>query len=487
MPPPLDTGLVAIILPAVSSDLRSHITVASWIPIIYLVVITALMPLLGEYSDKKSRRKMFVVGLLTFAAGAYFSSTSFTIYELLIYRVLQGVGAALILSNSRALIADVFEKGGGGLAMGIHVAVIYSALLMGPLLGGVILTLTSFIGWRDVFILNVPICIVSALLVYATVPAKKDELGRDRGNTDWFGGILLLTGLLVFLGGVTMWPVHKGVVELFIEEVRISFLGLYLRPFFYIALPAWSMVLTGALLTALFFIREHRKTKSHIIPLNMLATNLRLRSATLAILLLYTAHHSVWIVISFYLTAVVGLDPVVSGFILGILPITVLMVSPIGGFLSDKYGYSEVSTLGLFMASLALFSLALVSQGTTVSYITVSLIVLGLGIGLFAAPNTNSALASVEPAVRAQVNGLMGFMRHLGQALSIAISATILDFSIGYEKFLEGGLIEISAFNRGLSANFFMSGFITVTALLLVVWHEVTAGRRKKTHFSPTL
>jgi len=479
LPPPLDTGLVAIILPAVSSDLRSHITVASWVPIIYLIMITALMPLLGEFSDKTSRRKMFVVGLLTFAAGAYLSSTSFTIYELLIYRVVQGLGAALILSNSRALIADVFEEGGGGLAMGIHVAVIYSALLMGPLLGGVILTLTSLIGWRDVFILNVPICIVSAILVYATVPSKSG-LKKNSDKTDWLGGILLLTGLLVLLGGITMWPVHKGVVELFIEEVRITFLGIYFRPFFYISLPAWSMVLTGSLLTTLFFIREHRKTKSQVIPLNILATNLRLRSASLAILLLYTAHHGVWIVISFYLTVVAGLDPIASGLILGILPITVLTVSPVGGFLSDKYGYSEVSVLGLFMASLGLFSLALVSQGTTITYIAVALVVLGIGIGLFAAPNTNSALLSVEPAVRAQVNGLMGFMRHLGQALSIAMSAAILDYSIGYEKFLEGGLIEISVFTRGVSLNFVSGGIIIAIAIVVVIWHEVTAARRKK-------
>jgi MFS family permease len=478
LPPPLDTGLMAIILPAVSSDLRSHITVASWIPIVYLIAITALMPLLGEYSDKKSRREMFVVGLLTFAAGAYLSSTSITIYELLIYRVVQGVGAALILSNSRALIADVFEEGGGGLAMGVHVAVIYSALLMGPLLGGVILTLTSLIGWRDVFILNVPICVVSALLVYATVPSKKSGLNKNSGRTDWLGGSLLFTGLLVLLGGITMWPVHKGVVELFIEEVRIPLLGLYFRPFFYIALPAWSMVLTGALLTALFFIRERSKTSSHIIPLNLLATNLRLRSASLSILLLYTAHHGVWIVISFYLTAFMGLDPVSSGLILGTLPLTVLVVSPAGGFLSDKYGYSEVSTLGLFMAALGLFSLAMVSQGITVQYIAVSLIVLGLGIGLFAAPNTNSALASVEPSVRAQVNGLMGFMRHLGQALSIAMSATILDYSIGYEKFLEGGLIEVSAFTRGVSINFLTAGVITATAVIVVIWHEIVGRRR---------
>ncbi len=479
MAPPLDTGLVAIILPAVSSDLRSHITVASWVPIIYLIVITALMPLLGEFSDKKSRRKMFVVGLLTFAAGAYLSSTSFTIYELLIYRVVQGLGAALILSNSRALIADVFEEGGGGLAMGIHVAVIYSALLMGPLLGGVILTLTSLIGWRDVFILNVPICIVSALLVYVTVPSKSG-LKKNSDKTDWLGGILLLTGLLVLLGGITMWPVHKGVVELFIEEVRITFLGIYFRPFFYISLPAWSMVLTGSLLTTLFFIREYRKTRSQVIPLNILTTNLRLRSASLAILLLYTAHHGVWIVISFYLTVVAGLDPIASGLILGILPITVLTVSPVGGFLSDKYGYSEVSVLGLFMASLGLFSLALVSQGTTITYIAVALVVLGIGIGLFAAPNTNSALLSVEPTVRAQVNGLMGFMRHLGQALSIAMSAAILDYSIGYEKFLEGGLIEISVFTRGVSLNFVSGGIIIAIAIVVVIWHEVTAARRKK-------
>ncbi|MEM4302657.1 MAG: MFS transporter [Candidatus Caldarchaeum sp.] len=474
LPPPLDTGLVAIILPVVSSDLKAHITIASWVPIIYLIVITALMPLLGEYSDKRSRKNMFIVGLLTFAAGAYLSGISFTIYELLIYRVVQGVGAALVLANSRALIADVFEEKGGGLAMGIHVAVIYFALLMGPLLGGVMLTLTSLIGWRDVFLLNVPICLAAASLTYLALPSDKTHQKRGVEKTDWAGGGLLLTGLITLVGGITLWPVHKGVVEILVEEIRITFLGIYFRPFFYISFPAWTMVFSGILIISLFLLRERRKKRSQIISLNLLSTNPRLRSASIAILLLYTAHHGVWIVVSFYLTAVLGLDPITAGFVLGILPMTVLAISPVGGFLSDRYGHSEVSILGLFISSLALFSLALISQESTISYIAASLMLLGLGIGLFAAPNTNSALASVEPAVRAQVNGLMGFMRHLGQALSIAMSATILDYSIGYEKFLEGGLIELSAFVGGTSLNFMVGGVITAVAGAVVLWHEIT-------------
>ncbi|MCS6769788.1 MAG: MFS transporter [Candidatus Caldarchaeum sp.] len=478
LPPPLDTGLVAIILPVVSSDLRAHISIASWVPIVYLIIITALMPLLGQYSDRRSRKNMFILGLLTFAVGAYLSGSSFTIYELLIYRALQGVGAALVLANSRALISDVFEEKGGGLAMGVHVAVIYFALLMGPLLGGVMLTLTSLIGWRDVFLLNVPLCLASALLVYIALPRGATTRGNIVEKTDWLGGVLLLAGLFSLLGGVTLWPVHKGVVEVLVEEIRITFLGLYFRPFFYVSFPAWMMVAAGLACIALFFLRERRKNKSQIIPLNLLSTNLRLRSASLAILLLYTAHHGVWIVVSFYLTAVVGLDPITAGFILGVLPLTVLAVSPVGGFLSDRYGHSEVSTLGLFIAALSLFSLSLISPQTTLLYTAISLAMLGVGIGLFAAPNTNSALASVASEVRAQVNGLMGFMRHLGQSLSIAISAAILDYSIGYEKFLEGGVIELSAFTRGVGMNFLLGGMIAAAAAVIVVLHE-TAFRKR--------
>ncbi|MEM0443965.1 MAG: MFS transporter, partial [Candidatus Caldarchaeum sp.] len=216
-------------------------SVASWVPIVYLIIITALMPLLGEYSDKRSRKNMFILGLLTFAFGAYLSGSSFTIYELLIYRAVQGVGAALVLANSRALIADIFEEDRGGLAMGIHVAVIYFALLMGPLMGGVMLTLTSLIGWRDVFLLNVPVCLASAGLVYVAVPPSAG-VRKNSMRTDWLGGLLLLAGLFMLLGGVTLWPVHKGVVEVLVEEIRITFLGLYFRPFFYVSFPAWLMV-----------------------------------------------------------------------------------------------------------------------------------------------------------------------------------------------------------------------------------------------------
>ncbi|MEM4303940.1 MAG: MFS transporter [Candidatus Caldarchaeum sp.] len=476
LPPPLDTGLVAIILPTISSDLRAHITVAGWVPITYLIVITALMPLLGQYSDNKSRKNMFIVGLLTFASAAYLSSTAFTIYELLVYRALQGIGAALVLANSRALIMDVFEEKGGGLAMGVHVAVIYSALLMGPLLGGVILTLTSLIGWRDVFLLNVPVCLASAALVHITYPREKLLHKKSAEKIDWLSGILLLTGVFNLLGGVTLWPIHKGIIEVFVEEIRIF--GLYFRPFFYISFPAWLMVALGLLSIMLYIFREKRKSDSQVIPLKLLSTNTRLRSASLAILLLYSAHHGVWVVVSFYLTALMGLDPVTAGLVLGVLPLTVLAVSPIGGHLSDKHGYSAVSTLGLFICSLALFALSLVSQQSSILYVAISLTILGIGIGLFAAPNTNSALASVEPEMRAQVNGLMGFMRHLGQTLSIASSTIILDYSIGYEKFLEGGVIEIASFIRGISFNFLLGGVIAATAAVIVLWHEILVRNR---------
>jgi len=468
LPPPLDTGLVATILPALSRDLHAHITIATWVPIVYLLVITTFMPVFGTFSDNRGRREFFTLGLVVFAVGAYLSGSSQTIYELLVARTVQGVGAAFVLSNSRALISDLFgEK--GGLAMGVHVAILYFALLLGPLLGGLILTLTSLIGWRDVFLINVPIASISALMTLLLVPSSKKSanIGRD---VDWIGSLILFLGLLSLIGGITMWTMNKGVVEIFIEEIR--FFGFYSRPFLYFSFPAWVPAVFGAVITSASLLRESRKKSCQVIPLKLLKSNIRVRSASISILLMYTAHHATWIMMSFYMTVVRGLDPIQGGVMLGTLPLTVLAVSPIGGAISDRFGHEGVMTLGLFVTGVGLLLLSLSSPETSVTFVVASLAILGLGIGTFAAPNTNSALASVDPTVRAQVNGLLGFMRHLGQTISLVLASVIIDLSVGYQKFFLGGEIEVVAFTNGQRAFFITGCAISFVAAALTIYHE---------------
>ncbi|MDJ0274935.1 MAG: MFS transporter [Aigarchaeota archaeon] len=473
LPPPLDTGLVAAILPALSRDLHAHITVATWVPIIYLLVISVFMPTFGALSDRLGRREFFAFGLLVFALGAFLSGSSQTIYELLFARLVQGVGAAFVLANSRALISDLFGEG-RGLAMGVHIAVLYFALLMGPLLGGVILTLTSVVGWRDVFFVNIPICVASATLTVVLVPRSNRPV-RSSGRLNWFRAVLLFFGLLALIGGVSMWTMTKGTIELLLEEVR--FFGLYTRPFFYVSFPAWVPVLAGAALTTLTLLSEWKSESDQVIPLRLLKVNTRLRSACVSILLLYTAHHATWVLLSFYLTVVKGMDPIETGMTIAVLPLTVLVISPLGGLISDRYGHVQVMTFGLFVSGTSLLMLSFGSADTSILFIAVSLVLLGMGIGTFAAPNTNTALESVQPEVRAQVNGLLGFMRHIGQTLSLVFASMVMDLSIGYEKFLLGGEIDISSFVKGMDTFFLIGSGLSLTAAAFALYYEVHHAR----------
>jgi len=469
--PPLDTGLVAVVLPVLSRDLHAHITVAAWVPIIYLLIISAFMPTFGALSDRLGRREFFVLGLLVFASGAFLSGSSQTIYELLFARVVQGVGAAFVLANSRALLSDLFGEG-RGLAMGVHIAILYFALLLGPLLGGVILTLTSVIGWRDVFLVNVPICVASGSMTFALVP-RSERPHSSSEKLDLSKSVLLFFGLLALIGGLSMWAMTKGNIELFLEEIR--FFGLYMRPFFYAIIPAWVPVLAGAAITSLTLLSEWKKGSNQIIPLRLLRVNTRLRSACISVLLLYTAHHATWLLLSFYLTVIKGMDPIETGVTMAVLPLTVLIVSPLSGLISDRFGHVQVMILGLFATGVSLFTMSFASSNTSISYILVSLALLGIGIGTFAAPNTNAALESVPQGMRAQVNGLLGFMRHIGQTLSLLLASIVMDLSIGYEKFLVGGEIEISSFVRGMGTFFLIGSALSLAAAWLSLYHEVSS------------
>ena len=134
--PPLDTGIMSLILPTISLSLKADITVVIWVPLTSLIVTAAFMPIFGRFSDAHGRKRYFVLGLGLFALGAFLCGNALTIYELLIYRVVQALGGAFILSNGRALIVDAFEPGQRGFALGTHISTIYSGMTVGVAITG---------------------------------------------------------------------------------------------------------------------------------------------------------------------------------------------------------------------------------------------------------------------------------------------------------------------------------------------------------------
>lgn len=450
---PFDTGIVSIVLPNIARDFRAPITFAIWVPVIYLIILAAFMTSFGRYSDIKGRKKFYIIGLAVFVVGSFLSGTSSDILPMLVFRMVQAIGGAFLLANGRALITDAFPPHQRGFAMGTHVTTIYVALALGPALGGVI---TDLVGWRTVFFVNVPVGIAMLILTYLKVHERGEPA---KVKMDWLGSLLLGFGLGTLLLGLTFgpsnnWDIKQTHFELIEGQVQS----------FNISIPL--LLATGVILLVGFGIVQLR-SKYPVLDLRLLASNRLFLSSNLSALLMYTAHHSSIIMLSFYLQLFRGIDPFDAAIILAALPATVTVVSPIGGTLSDKIGSRELSAIGLTLITVSLAILGFLTPSTSMVLIGLALTVLGIGVGLFAAPNTNANLSSVTPDKRSLANGMLGSMRHMGQSLSLVLSVAAIGIFLPESIYEEGGVIFVAEYIMGMNNAFRLGAVISAIGIFV--------------------
>ncbi|MCS4538680.1 MAG: MFS transporter [Thaumarchaeota archaeon] len=455
---PLDTGIISIVLPNIARDFRATISLAIWIPVIYLIILAAFMTSFGRYSDIKGRKKYFIIGLAVFVVGSFLSGNASDIFQLLFFRIIQAVGGAFLLANGRALITNAFPPHQRGFAMGTHVTTIYVALALGPALGGVI---TDLVGWRIVFFVNVPIGIVMLVLAYFKV---KEREAVAKVKMDWLGSLLLGFGLGTLLLGLTFGPGSNwGTKETYFELIEGQ-----VQSF---SVPIVGLLALGIALL-IGFGAVQLKTRYPVLDLRLLTSNRLFLSSNLAVLLIYTAHHSAIIMLSFYLQLFRGMDPFDAAIILAALPAAVTVVSPIGGNFSDRIGSRELSAIGLALVTVGLAVLGFLSPTTSIVLIIVALIVLGIGVGLFAAPNTNANLSSVTPDKRSLANGMLGSMRHMGQSLSLVLSVAAIGIFLPENIYEQGGLISVPEYVMGLNNAFRLGAVIAAIGIFVALIRE---------------
>ena len=456
---PLDTGIVALVLPNISRDFSAGIDISIWIPVIYLIVLTAFMTSFGRLSDIRGRKRYFNIGLAVFVLGSFLSGISASLPELLLFRIIQGVGATLVLVNSRALIVDAFPPGQRGFAMGIHVTVIYLAIATGPALGAVI---TQLVGWRTVFFINVPIGLAILPISFFKIRESKKAVKQ---SMDWLGSLIFAAALGALLVAVTFGPKENWTtVDTYVESIYLPIINTFIWTRTFISIPLILLLFASFGLLALFFLVEWR-VKQPILDLRMLKSNRLFLSTNLSALLMYTAHFNAFIMLSFYLQLIRLMDPIQAAFVLVVFPLTVVIVSPLGGRLSDRIGSRDLSVLGLVLLTISLLLMSTLSLNSSFLFIETSLILLGLGVALFASPNTNSNLSSVTADRRSMANGMLGTMRHLGQGLSLAIGAAIVGVFLSENIYDVGGTISAFEYVQGLNRAFLIGAVISFVGI----------------------
>jgi MFS family permease len=317
--------------------------------------------------------------------------------SLIAFRILQGFAGAMIFATGVAMLTSVFPVGERGKVLGLNVAAVYLGLSLGPPLGGL---LTQFLGWRSLFLLNVPLGLIIIALVLWSLKADWAEARGER--FDLAGTLLYSLSLTLIMYGVPLLASRTG---------------------------SWLVVL--GLLGLVGFFRWEQRVEHPVLDVNLLRGNAVFTFSNLAALINYSATFAVTFLLSLYLQYTKGLGPRDAGLILVSQPLVMALFSPVAGRLSDRIEPRTVASLGMAFTVLGLVLLAFLGQGTTLGFIVATLVILGFGFALFSSPNTNAVMSSVDRRLYGVASGMLGTMRLTGQMLSMGIAMLIFALYVG--------------------------------------------------------
>ena len=390
---PFTLSSVNVALPSIGNELKVDAITLNWIATAFLLSSAMFLVPFGRLADIKGRRRIFVLGMVIFTVGSLLSGLAFSAEMLIAFRILQGIGGAMIFATGIAILTSVFPLKERGKILGINVASVYTGLSLGPFFGGI---LTQNFGWRSVFLVNVPIGIF--IIILAALKLKA-EWADARGESFDFIGSVIYSLMLLF-------------IMLGFSESNLSFL------------------FAGFSLLLLFIFWESR-VDHPILEIELFRRNATFTLSNLAALLNYSATFAVAYLLSLYLQYIKALTPQQAGFVLVSQPVMQALFSPFAGWLSDRVEPRVVASAGMAITAFGLLIFSTIDESTKLSLIISNLMLMGFGFALFSSPNTNAIMSSVERKFYGLASATLSTMRVVGQMLSMAIVMLIFAIYIG--------------------------------------------------------
>ncbi len=393
---PFMSSAVNIALPAIGAEFGADAVLLSWIPTSFLLAAAMFAVPFGRISDIYGMKRIFLCGITLFTVSSLLSAVASSALSLILFRVLQGIGSAMIFVTGLAIVTSVYPARERGKAIGINIAAVYVALSLGPVVGGV---MTQHLGWRSLFYAMIPLGIA---ILGLTCWKVKSEWAECRGERfDWKGSLLFSIVLVMIIYGFSILPGPAGIVLVFLGIVGFS-------GFLIFELRVDSPVLNVRLF------------KNRTFALSSLAALINF-SATFAVVFL----------LSLYLQYIKGLDPQSAGLILVAQPVVMAIFTPIAGRLSDRFEPWKLASLGMALSMFGLFLFSLITAETGIAVVSTGLVILGLGFGLFASPNTSAIMGSVERKFYGVASAMVSTMRLLGQMFSMGLALMVFALFIG--------------------------------------------------------
>ena len=389
---------VAIALPTIGRELSMNAISMGWVSTSYLLAAAIFLVPLGRIADIYGRKKVFTIGVFTYAVASTLSALSTSATMLISVQVLQGIGASMIFGTGVAILTSVFPPSERGRALGINVAAVYIGLSLGPFLGGV---LTQYSGWRSIFWLNILLCLLIIILLFWRL---KGEWAEARGEKfDAPGAAIYCLTIISIMYGFTRLPDIVGVV----------------------LIAAGAGGLLG-------FICWEMRVKSPVLDIGLFRHNTVFALSNVAALINYSATFAVSFLLSLYLQYIKGFNPEHAGLVLISAPVMQAIFSPAAGRLSDKVEPRIVSSAGMGLTAIGLVFFIFLSSNTNLWYIVAGLLVIGIGFAFFSSPNTNAVMSCVDRKSYGVASATLATMRQIGMTFSMGMVMFIFGMYIGH-------------------------------------------------------
>jgi MFS family permease len=389
---PFMMSSVGIALPVIGREFNASALQLGLVETTYVLSASIFLLSMGRFGDIHGRRRIFQTGLLVFGGMGGLISQAWSIETVIVLRFLQGMGGAMVMATTMAMLVSTFPVTERGKALGIAVASVYAGISCGPFVGGL---LVEMLGWRSIFYLIFPL----SLLTWGVTRLKiKTEWAEAKGEPfDWRGAMTYATAVMLLVISVTnLSQAHW----------------------------AWATLVLANLLLGWFFFQQSRHPYP-LLNLGLLLNNRVFALSNLAALFNYAATFGVTFFLSLYLQYVKGMSPSQAGLVLIVQPIVQTLFSPFCGRLSDRIPASYVATTGMALCAVGLAVASTLNAGSELTLVYLLLVLMGLGFAFFSSPNVSLIMGSVESKYLGVASGLNSSMRTLGMLTSMMIITLI--------------------------------------------------------------
>jgi EmrB/QacA subfamily drug resistance transporter len=426
----LDTSIVNIALPQMARDLGASLEVISWVMMAYLIANAALLLSSSQLGDMLAPGRLFLAGMLLFSLASALCGFSTQIWELIAARAVQGAGASLMLGVAPKIITIIYREGERGLAFGLFSTAFATGISVGAPLGAFI---TSAWGWPWIFFIKLPLCVVAILAGGRLLWRLQSGTARDWRAFDWQGGVLFTLSISLFMWALTQVRTQGW------QDIKI--IG----------------ALAGAGIAFLLLLLVEPRRETPLLPV-VLWHSRAFCLGSLAVVLTFAAVMGTFFLLPFYLEEIFHLPTKTVGWMLAVISFSNALISPVGGLLGDRWNNLLVVRLGSLLIVGGLTGLVWLgpsSQGLLVLVFAI----IGIGFGLFQAPNLNEMLLGVKPQVLGLAAGTNAVLKNLGALLGIALTVTMVAMGDRPQESLKAGqCLSWACFQRALALGVILGG-----------------------------